>query len=414
MKLLITRPRFRRLWASQLISLMGDWLSLVAISLLALSDDGGVIALALVLAAHTLPTAVMAPVVGALCDRFDRIRLIIASNVIQLGLTLGMVLAVIAGSLLAVQVLLVLRTAAAAVIMPAENAALPHLVEPDELVRANAITAATWSLAFALGMALGGLLALLGPELALLIDASTFAVAALLVRPLPRIVAERDDHGGLGHALRTAGRDMRAAARHALADRELRGAVLAKTPIAFAGGGAWVLLNVRAADPAFIAAGSVALGLLHALRGVGTGVGPMLVASRLEEGRRDGAARTLAAGVMFAAVAVFAAVAWWPISLAAAFLWGCGAGMNWVVSTAGIQRVAPDALLGRTTAIDLLLATTAMATGALAGAFAIEATGSAAAAGWVGLGLGVGSWLVVNTTSGAPRPTLRARAARAR
>jgi len=84
--------------------------------------------------------------------------------------------------------------------------------------------------------------------------------------------------------------------------------------------------------------------------------------------------------------------------------------MNWVVSSAGIQRMAPDSLLGRTTAIDLLLATTAMALGALLGAIAVDMTGHPPAAGWVGLGLGVTTWLLVNlpTRNGAPVVTVLA------
>ena len=66
---------FRRLWASQAISLFGDWLSFIAISLLALHKGDGAIALAMVLAAHTLPSALAQPLAGVLSDRFDRIKL---------------------------------------------------------------------------------------------------------------------------------------------------------------------------------------------------------------------------------------------------------------------------------------------------------------------------------------------------
>src|SRR5205823_2450338 len=43
---------FRRLWAAGAVSLVGDWLSFVAVAILALSSGGGAFALALVFAAH--------------------------------------------------------------------------------------------------------------------------------------------------------------------------------------------------------------------------------------------------------------------------------------------------------------------------------------------------------------------------
>lgn len=393
MELLRTRPGFRRLWASQLISLMGDWLSFVAISLLALREGEGVVALALVLVAHSFPHALMAPIAGALVDRFNRISLLVGSNLIQALLTLGMAVGAIYGHLVAVQVLLFARASAGAFVMPAQSASLPHFVERDELYRANAIVSATWSVAFAMGMALGGVLAMLGPVPALLIDAATFVVAALIVRPLPTVVAERDDGASAWQAVVSAGRDMKTAASAAWNDRTLFAAVVAKSPIALAGGGAWVLINLVAADPAFIGAGGLALGLLHSLRGIGTGVGPIWASARIERGADAQRSIGVAQWFVFASIALFAAVQWWPVALVAVFFWGWGTGTNWVLSTASIQRGAADHLLGRLTAIDSLLMTTAMAIGAVLGALAVDATNSAPVAGWLGLALGVTAWL---------------------
>lgn len=50
--MLIRRNRaFRRLWAAGAVSLVGDWLSFVAVAALALSSGGGAFGLALVFAA---------------------------------------------------------------------------------------------------------------------------------------------------------------------------------------------------------------------------------------------------------------------------------------------------------------------------------------------------------------------------
>ena len=52
--LLARYPEFRRLWLGNLISLGGDWVGWVAVSLLALESDNGVLQLALMFLAHHL------------------------------------------------------------------------------------------------------------------------------------------------------------------------------------------------------------------------------------------------------------------------------------------------------------------------------------------------------------------------
>lgn len=163
--LLARRPSFRRLWLAGATSLVGDWLSFVAVGMLAMDGGGGgALALAVVLAAHLLPAALLSPVWGAVVDRFDRRRLLVGADLAASVVTLGMVGAAAAGWLGALQLLLLARSAISAIVPPAETAALRHVVAPDELAPANAILAGTWSVAYVLGMALGGVAATLGPS----------------------------------------------------------------------------------------------------------------------------------------------------------------------------------------------------------------------------------------------------------
>lgn len=409
MDLLQRNLGFRRLWASHAISLLGDWLSYVSVSLLALHRGESAVALSLVLVAHSLPAALAQPVAGVLADRFDRKTLLFTGNLVQAALTLGMAVAAIGGSVHGVALLLVARTAAASVTMTASQAALPRLVGRDDLYRANALMSLTWSVTFAAGVALGGFLALLGPIHAIFIDAGTFLFAAFLLRGLPRMRPGRQAKGKqssltskgqraqqlVRRALFATGTDLRDAIQSATRDRRLFGAVLAKTPLALAGGSAWILLNLVAADPGFIGTGGLGLGLLHAVRGAGTGIGPWWAARQIERRElRDDAVRIGGVGLALIAIAVFTLlvtyhVTLWPAVLAATFLWGCGLGINWVQSTAAIQRDANDALLGRLSALDRLLATGGLAVGALIGAAVVDFTGAPPIAGGAAVVLGL-------------------------
>jgi MFS family permease len=407
-KLLRDRPLFRRLWVSEVISLLGDWMSFVAVSLLALRQGGGVVGLALVLVGHSLPHALLAPIAGALADRLDRKRLMISAYLAEAALTIGMAVAASRGNVTAVQVLVFARASVAAFLPPVQSAALRRVVREDELLTANSITSLTWSVMFAVGMAAGGLIAALGPTLALAIDASTFIAAALLLRALPSMRAEGRSGGeGLMTALTSVRRDTAAAVRYAFARTPVLDAVLAKTPVAIAGGGAWVLLNLAANEIAIAGSGAVTLGILQCVRGTGTGVGPLLSAALVRRGSSMASAFVLSAFTCFAGVALLAAG--WKLGIAVALIatltWGLGIGSNWVLSCAEIQRLSPDRYVGRLSAIDGLLYTAGMCGAALAGAVLVERTGSPSAAAWLSLSIGVPLWAGI-------RWALRRRAAR--
>ena len=354
-------PAFRRLWAAGLVSQIGDWLSYVVVSLMALDLGEGAMAVALVLVAHTLPHALLAPVGGLVADRFDRRNVVVVAALVRGALTLGMVGAAWAGVLDAVLALVFVRASVGALALPASSALLPRVVPREQLRTANALLSGTWSVMFTVGMALGGLLAPLGATVALSLDAATFVLAAALLAGLP---AQAPADGGRLQPIR----DLVRAARVARSDRQLLRAVLAKSPLSLAAGGAWVLLNLRA-EQALLAAG-VTLGLLHAARGIGTALGPLALGERYAGFDLFG----------FAGMLVFAWTESLPVLVAAALVWGVGVGANWVGSMADLQLRSPDAVLGRLGALDGLLMTLAMAVSALGGAALADHVGLA----WAG------------------------------
>jgi MFS family permease len=394
--LLRRRPLFRRVWLSEIVSLLGDWMSFVAVSLLALGDGTGVVALALVMIGHSLPHALFAPVAGGLADRLDRRRLLVVANVVQCGLTVAMAAAAAMGAVWVVQALVFLRSSVGALLVPVQSAVLRHVVAEDELLEANALASATWSVMFAVGMAAGGAIAVLGPPAALVADAASFGVAALLLRGLPAMVAEgRPGQGGTLAALASVRRDVAAAWRHACERPPLLAAVLAKSPVALANGGAIVLLNLIATQVPFAGTAALTLGVLQCVRGVGTGVGPLVSAALVRRGLPMERASTAAAWTTFGAIALVSFSRHWALLSIVTLVWGVGSGSNWVLSSSELQRLSPDRFIGRLSAIDCLAFTFAMCSTSLGGAALVEATGSPAASAWLGLGLAVVGWVAV-------------------
>lgn len=385
-ELLRNRPGFRWLWIGETTSLLGDWLSYVAVSLLALEAGEGALGLALVFAAHVLPTALVAPVAGIVADRVDKRRLMIGTQIAMALLMVAMVMAAWQRSLLAVQAILFLRTSVAGLFYPAKQAALRELVGEDELVDANAIDAATWSATFTFGTALGGVIAMAGPVTALVVDGLTFVVAAALLMRLPALPSQEESREPASP------RDILVALAAARERPGLFEAVLAKAPLAVAGGGAWVLLNLTAERVGLWGSAALAVGVLQALRGVGTGVGPILSKRLVVRGYSAQRLLRLSAWLSLAATAAFTVVAsadlGWLLLAVTALAWGMGSGGSWVFSAAEMQHKSPRATLGRLASVDMLTFTVGQGGAALLGGLAADLTGSPAVAGWLGVALG--------------------------
>ncbi len=389
-QLLRRRAHFRRLWVGNVVSQLGDWVGWVAVAMVALHEGGGPLDVALVFVAHHLPAAVLAPVAGVVADRVDRRWLLWMTSVVLGLLTLGMALAVAWGSLALLQLLLLVRSAGVAFYTPAERAALPRVVDKDELLLAGAFDSASWSVMFAFGMVAGGALSLLGPTLALAIDAATFGVAALTFAGLP--------------PLRPRGVTKRPRLLHGVSDAlrfawprpALRRAVFAKTPYSLAAGAAWLALALKAETLGGAALGGLGFGLLHAARGIGTGVGPVVVAHRV--GRGSDSVRLWRTAYWIGLLGTLGmGIANHPAWLVgSAFVWGIGGGTNWMVSTEQTQRLTPDRILARVGSLDQVGMTLGMTLGVLGVALAVDAgvalrsamvvTTIVAAAGWWMLG----------------------------
>lgn len=354
-ELLKSAPAFRRLWLGNLISSSGDWIGWVAVSVLAMKSESGALELAGVFIAHYLPAALLAPLGGFVADRWDRRKILIWVTLGQFVLTLAMAVAALRAEVLWVQLLLALRSTAVAFIAPAERGAVPRLVATSQVLLANAVDSATWSIMFTIGTALGGLISVLGPTTALGIDAGTFVLALFFYARLPAIVPERDEQEGPRdpqneHTLPS----LREILWWLWGQPKILCATLAKAPLSLASGAAWLALNLSAESKVTGVSTSVALGAFYACRGIGTAIGPW-IASRLHGPRLSREwiwMITYLSGL--ASMLGFWAADRWSLWIPCALIWGISGGVNWVFSTAITQRDVPDRYRGRIGALDTL------------------------------------------------------------
>src|ERR1700733_887283 len=176
-------PAFRSLLAGLAVSQTGDWLYNLALVTLVYQRTGSALWAGVATAARVVPMVVLGPLGGAIADRFNRRRVMVACDLIRLVLMLALALAAAARlPVVIVPVLAALATAAGAPYLPATSATTPRLVPEADLPGANAARSAVTALGIIAGPALGGVLLLLGsPALAFAVNALTFGVAAACV-----------------------------------------------------------------------------------------------------------------------------------------------------------------------------------------------------------------------------------------
>ena len=91
-QLLRSNANFRNLWYGQIISLLGDWFSLIGSATLIARLSGSGLAVGGLFIARTLPAFVLSPVTGVIADRFNRRMLLILSDVLRAIVVLGFLL----------------------------------------------------------------------------------------------------------------------------------------------------------------------------------------------------------------------------------------------------------------------------------------------------------------------------------
>jgi MFS family permease len=360
-ELLRTNQDYRRLWAAQLVSFLGDWFNTLAVYDLVTELSGGSgQALAWVLIARFLPTLVFSAAAGVAADRWSRKRILIGSDVLRAVVVLGFFLIHRSDQLPLVYGLTALQLSLSAFFQPARDAAVPTIVSRRELFAANALSGASWSAMLTLGAALGGLVtSVLGREAAFAIDAASYLFSAWLVRGvrIPEPVAKRARRLDLKSL--TGAADIADGAGYVRRNPVV--AWLLTIKLGWGLGGGVLLLLVVFGERIFTPAGPLGVGILYAARGLGSGIGPFL-ARRLGGESPRSMCRAISIA-FFCAGGFYLAFSHAPnLPVAVLLLIGAhiGGSVLWVFSTTLLQLAVPDRYRGRVFAAEWALVTLSM------------------------------------------------------
>lgn len=350
---------------AQVVSYLGDWFTFVAMAGLVEDKTDSAFLVSCVLVSMTLPGLLMSPVAGSFADRFDRRKILIVVSAFQMFAGASMLL----HNVLGIWILFLAQSliaATASFVGPATSAAIPNLTDnEDDLRKANALFGSTWGIMLAVGAALGGVFAsVFGRNAAFIADAVSFALAGLFFASVKRPMQSHDVSPTARKVRPLA--DMKEALHLARKDKVIMALIASKATFAV---GAGIVSQLAVLASSAFHAGDEGRGLLIGVRGVGSGLGPILGA-RIAGREMSKLLKVCGfAGLIFAVCYLGAAMSpfiWVAaIFIALAHLSG---GAQWTLSTLGLQMESPDHIRGRVIAGDMALVNTMIAcTSLLAG-----------------------------------------------
>lgn len=384
---------YRVLWAGAFTSSLGTWTQDVAMAWLIHTRLGDPLYLGLRAFAAEAPLLAFMLVGGAMADRIDRRRILLASQLLQ------MTFASIVASLYfadrlgiaAILVLAFLTGLAQSQSAPTYQAVLSSIVPPRHIPNAVALNSLQFNLSRTLGPALAGLLlARAGTGVCFVVNALSFAavIAALWRIEVPSPGTAR--HESLA-------RSLRAGVRHVWDSPVLRALTLMGAAGSFLAYPLLTYLPVLAGDT--LKSGPGGFSALLSSFGAGAIVGALVTAWR---GHVAGRGRVALLAILAYGLVVFAAVHAGSLRLAAALLFVAGACLSsgFSVLNSMVQEHAPEELRGRVVSLYGLAFRGGMPLGSLVAGFFVKSLGAPPVIGVFSLGVVV---LALAVLAGSPR-----------
>jgi MFS family permease len=364
---------FRRLWLAQIVSEIGDWFYTLSIYTLLLQLTGHASSVALALVLQVLPQTLVGPTAGVVNDRLRRKQVMIAADLVRFGVVLAMLLVRSRSMVWLVYPLLLAETIMAAFFEPARSSVIPNIATKGEVLIANTLSSATWSVNLLIGASVGGVVAaFFGRDAVFVLNALSFLASAVLIGGM----RFAEPHAESAAPLRP--RDLvdfspvLEGIRYVRNHRTLLPTVFAKAGELMIGP-SWVIFTVMGAHEFAVHWRNVDAGrgsmlgmsILLGGRGVGALVGP-LVSARWA-GRSD---RRLQLGILLGYLTIAVGygtlgssrTVW--MAAACAMLAHMGGSTVWVFSTTLLQLHTDDRFRGRVFSADLGFSMLTIAAGA--------------------------------------------------
>ena len=184
-QLLKRNRNYRYTWIGQIVSEAGDHFNNVAVLSLAIDETHSGAVIAALMLSRAIPAVLAGPLAGVLLDRFDRQRIMIASDLVRGVVALGFILAIGYRQTWLLYLLSALLMLASPFFTSGRSAVLPSITTEQELHTANSLTQTTGWMTLAVGAFLGGTtVARFGYQLAFVFNSISFFFSAFCIAQL--------------------------------------------------------------------------------------------------------------------------------------------------------------------------------------------------------------------------------------
>ncbi|MBI3746132.1 MAG: MFS transporter [Chloroflexi bacterium] len=175
------KRNFSLMWTAQLVSTIGSSLTDLAAGILVYQATQSALMVGLTLMVTAIPTLFVGLIAGVFVDRFDRKRILMASDLLRALLVASIPFGVERFGLLALFVILFLAATVRQFFDPAWESVLPEIASDEELAAANSFLSISSFGSTAIGFALAGFLMSVNTQLPFYIDGLTFVFSFLCV-----------------------------------------------------------------------------------------------------------------------------------------------------------------------------------------------------------------------------------------
>jgi MFS family permease len=181
-QLIKQNPILKKLITIQFFSYFGAWFSSVGIYSMLLDWGASALLVSFISATHFLPAFVLAPFVGGLVDRVRAKPLMMILLIVEFFMTCGFLLVNSLDDIYLLFILLFIKMSCSAIFFTCEMSLFPKILSTQALLKVNEIHSVVWSVSFASGMAIGGVVVhYFGVKIAFIVDALFFIFAIILL-----------------------------------------------------------------------------------------------------------------------------------------------------------------------------------------------------------------------------------------
>ena len=376
------RAAIYRLSAARAISVTGSQVAMVALTYEVYAQTGSAVWVSAVFLATFAASGVMAPLGGWLGDTYDRRVIMIVSD---LAAALAFVALAFADRPAMLIGLALVATICEMPFLPASQAAIPNLAEPQDLAWANGLVSQAFSIGITVGPLIGGVLVGgIGAGPAFAINAVSFLASAALVWSVPGRFQER--------MRKAVDVPLSEGVRVILRTKTLFWIVVAEV-VAYMLVGWAMVADAPLAD--LFGTGAIGFAALISAWGIGMLLGSWLAGRRMGERRIEIPILLFGMIIDGAMIALMGLSPWFSAILGLSIIGGAASGLVNVARQTFFQRSVEDRIRSRVFAVVEVVASGSFVIGLATAGPAIEAIGVREAYVIAGVGFIVGAVAIV-------------------